>query len=66
MSLALGLGTESKTLKPVGAPWFVVSIRLWTGSQRVSLRTGMSASELWMPCAGSAGGEGGGDTLGGQ
>lgn len=66
MSLALGLGTESKTLKPVGAPWFMVSMRLGTGSQRVSLRIGTSASELWMPCAGLAGGKGGGDALGGQ
>ena len=66
LSLALGLGTESKTLKPVGAPWFTVSIRLGIGSQRVSLRTGMLASELWMPCAGSAEGEGGGDARGGQ
>ena len=66
LSLALGLGTESKTLKPVGAPWFTVSIRLGTGSQRVSLRTGMLASEFWMPCAGSAEGEGGGNACGGQ
>lgn len=65
LSLALGLGTESKTLKPVGAPWFTVSIRLGIGA-RVSLRTGMLASELWMPCAGSAEGEGGGDARGGQ
>ena len=33
---------------------------------RVSLRTGTLASELWMPCAGSAEGEGGGDACGGQ
>lgn len=66
MSLTLGLGTESKTLKPVGAAWFMVSIRLGTGSQRVSLRTGMLASELWMPRAGPAEGEGGGDACGGQ